>query len=728
MKDVENIAKSACTGCAACQNICPRDAISMQKDDEGFLFPKVERTRCVSCGLCYQKCPAIFPHYSKEKEQMQCYAMQADDELRLKSSSGGAFTILAEKVLAEGGVVCGAAYGKDQMSVEHIFVSNKADLDKLRRSKYIQSDVGFCYREILRFLKQKMPVLFTGCPCQCAGLKAFLGRDYDELLIADVVCHGVPSSQVFETFVRSLPHTSNVVSVNFREKKEYGWTPTMDIFFEKDKEYYQPKWSCEYYDAFLKGIACRKSCGHCPFARLPRQGDITLGDFWGITKTGDKRFADGIGTSLVLLNTAKGRRLAKDFKERSKVFEEMDAEITRTYNANVFCSPVTAKSRERFFTLIKKYDFAETMRRVKSRHFEIGLSGWWYGKNYGSALTYFALNRLLHDMGYDVLMLEWPVRKKPVPISRSHARLLANQYYQICDQRTFEEYPNLNHYVDVFVVGSDQMWNCWGQKTVGDHFYLDFADDKHPKVAIATSFGHSEYVASEETVRARAKLLRSYSAVSVREDSGVDICREVFGVRAMQILDPVFLANKAYYETIMREEEQPYKEPYLFCYILTPTKEKGALLRKFAKKFGWKLVVCLDNQTSAEENKEALGFENVETNVGIGKWLSLIKNAEFVLTDSYHGVCFSMIFEKEFLCIINYKRGATRFESLFRLTGLASRGVSSVEEATAFDPAQKIEYASVNACLRKEAEFSRNWISRSLDNAMRERQSFLKKK
>jgi len=713
-----------CTGCAACANLCPAQAITMEKNTEGFPFPRIDEKKCISCGLCFDRCPAIHVPQPNQDPDPKCFALRGSDDLVLKSSSGGAFSILAEHFLSKGGVVCGAAYAKDNLSVEHIFVSRSEDLYKLRTSKYMQSDIGFCYREIKSYLAKGTPVLFVGCPCQCAGLRAYLGRESENLLIVDIVCHGVPSSMVFEKFVESLKVYSNVTAVSFREKKQYGWTPTLDIHFENGKEYYKPKWESSYYDAFLKGIACRLSCGHCPFARIPRQGDITLGDFWGISAADDK-YKGSLGTSLVLLNNKKGEQYKEALEKGANSFEKKDVEITRKNNGNVFFSSPTNKNRERFFTLIKKYDFQETMNRIKYRHFEIGLVGWWYGRNYGSALTYFALNRLLTDLGFDVLMLDWPVTKKPTAYDNNDARRLANQYYQISIQRTFEEYPNLNKYIDVFAVGSDQMWNCWGHKNMSKYYLLDFADNEHPKVAISTSFGHSRYVASEALIRERGALLKRFSAISVREDTGVTVCNNVFGVPATNILDPVFVVDKKHYEELIEGEEIPYKEKYLFCYILTPTKEKGKVLNEFAKKMGLKLVICLDNQTPLEKNKEELGIEDVEMNVGIRKWLAFIRHAEYVVTDSYHGTCFSILFRKKFLCIINYARGATRFESLLKICGLEDRGLKAVEDVSDCGISNEINYDRVEATLSKEIKFSSDWIKRSLNNALKQRRAIV---
>ena len=196
---IGQVGHTECTGCGACYNKCPKDAIRMEYDTEGFLFPIIDENKCVNCGLCLQSCAVRNSQYKNEKEP-ECYAMWASDEIRAVSSSGGMFTILANYILEQDGYVCGAAYTEGYTAVEHIIIHEKDDLTKLRGSKYVQSNTKRVYREIQQLLDENNLVLFTGCPCQVAGLYAYLGKYYDKLYTADLVCHGVPSPK----FMKSL--------------------------------------------------------------------------------------------------------------------------------------------------------------------------------------------------------------------------------------------------------------------------------------------------------------------------------------------------------------------------------------------------------------------------------------------------------------------------------------------------------------------------------------------
>ena len=722
IKRCDLISKKDCTGCQTCFNICPVNAISMVSDNKGFLYPKIDDDKCINCGLCYKRCPIIYfeSQINTNSPTPLCYAFESKDKgLVLSSSSGGAFSTIAEYVLDHKGVVCGVTYNYESKKAEHILIEKEKELYKLRTSKYVQSDVGAVYKAIKKHLESGKMVLFTGCGCQVAGLKAYLNKSYNNLLLVDIVCHGVPSTYVLNKYIECFDSLNNLEKINFREKKQYGWTPTMDIQFKSGKEVYLPKWESEYYKIFLGGIGCRLSCGNCRFNKLPRQGDLTIADFWDIAKY-DSRFEGTKGTSLVLFNNEKYLNLKDLFKKKARLFEEEDLNIERKTNGNIFASSATNRSRERFFHLLKKYNFIEATSRTINRHFEIGLVGWWYGHNYGSFLTYYALNRWLIENDYDVLMLSWPHKSKPFPPRSSHyVNKLADEYYDFSIDRTFAEYPNINRYCDIFMIGSDQMWNYWDQKGMGYYYFLDFVDDTHPRLSYSTSFGHKKYMAKPEEIEIQKKLLHKFNAISVRENDGVDICKNYFDINATRTIDPVFLADTKYYEELIAKNPTNVSNKYLFCYILTPTKEKGDTLKQIAEKLGLELVIALDGQTSVEENREKLGIENVQMNLNVSQWLSFIKNADYVITDSFHGVCFSIIYRKQFACMINAQRGTSRFDTLFDVLNLKEHAFNELTDLLNSDFNLKIDYVPVFDIIQKEKEFSEKWLRTSLDNCLK---------
>lgn len=713
MPDIRSVDYKICTGCAACANLCPKEAIVMRENGEGFLYPEIDEDKCVHCGICYQRCPAMYPQY-ENKETPDCYAVVGKDKLREVSSSGGMFSILAEYVLGRNAYVCGAAYTEQKTTVRHVIISEREDLPRLRGSKYIQSEIGTVYKQLKEKILKGAPVLFVGCPCQVAGLKSFLGKEYDNLITADLVCHGTPSHLVFEKFIKDLPDNGEIETVNFRQKKQYGWTPTMQVVYKNGQEYYKPRWECDYYKVFLSIMACRKSCGNCKFNRLPRQGDFTLGDFWGIEKEYEE-FNDNKGVSLVLLNTTKAKEIFEVCKRKFIRCESVDIELARKSNGNVFASSKEHWERDRFMKIIQKYSFTSSYKRIKGRWFDVGIVGWWYGKNYGSALTYYALHEVVEGMGYDTLMLEWPWKKKPFPpISDNFVRRFAKKHYQISAQYTFDEYPSLNNHIGTFLVGSDQLWNYWDSKDMGNYYMLDFVREDRKKISYATSFGHPKYAAPKEVCEKQAEILKTFDAISVREDDGVKICRDVFGVNAAQVLDPVFLCPKEKYMSLIGEAKIQFEKPYLLAYILTPDKAKGEALQQAAEKLGLELLIILDGQTDLEENKKRLGIANVRQNVGIEDWLAYIYHASFVITDSFHGTCFSLIFEKQFICVMNKDRGVSRFNTLISHFALKNFAVTDISEINEFIERNKqVDYDIVNQLIERETNNSVEWLIRA---------------
>ena len=307
-----SIPVSNCSSCAACANICTRNAITMQLDAEGFYRPVIDNQKCISCGACEKICPWIHtvenPNQSKiNPETIAAYAK--DDEIRTTSSSGGIFSVLAEKILEEGGFVVGVAQ-LDPTHFGHIIVKNKSDLVKLRKSKYVQANPEAIYREVKHALNGNTKVLFSGTPCQVAALYSVLGnKKTANLFTVDIVCHGIPSVKVFEKYITHFEKKQNVKleGVDFRNKESSWKNYSLTHMFNKG-EIKIPYERTPFMRLFLSGLCENMSCFDCHYRKLPRIADITLGDFWGIERMHPKKDEDK-GTSVVLLNTDHGKKL-----------------------------------------------------------------------------------------------------------------------------------------------------------------------------------------------------------------------------------------------------------------------------------------------------------------------------------------------------------------------------------------------------------------------------------
>lgn len=303
-----------CCGCGACAALCPRGSISMEESPEGFVYPRIDTKLCVDCGLCRRAC-GLQNRYAQETSgpwYAACY--RGDSSL---SASAGAFYGLARAVIDGGGVAFGAAYVREEdgLHVRHIMAEEPGALVALQGSKYVQSDAGCCFPEVKRQLVSGKEVLFSGTPCQVAGLRGYLGRDWSNLITVDLVCHGVPSEAMLQDYLGALGRSQGapVVSARFRSKRD-GWNGSLllEIEYTDGSREYIPYSDSSYYDLFFNLKIFRNSCYSCPFASQLRPGDLTVGDFWGVQQNRpdvleDGRFDMEQGVSCLIVNTERGR-------------------------------------------------------------------------------------------------------------------------------------------------------------------------------------------------------------------------------------------------------------------------------------------------------------------------------------------------------------------------------------------------------------------------------------
>lgn len=354
--------KQHCSGCGACVQTCGSAAIKLACDEEGFVYPKINGDKCVKCGRCVSVCP--FENNSKESGEQEFFAAKSKDKSVIRgSSSGGAFYEIAKTFCDENYVIFGAEMTED-LKVCHGFIEDFSEIAKLQKSKYVQSDISDSFRKVKAFLKENKKVMFSGTPCQVAGLKNFLGCDYDNLVTVDIVCHGVPSQQLFDKYLSELSKElgSRVTEFTFRNKKNFDRKDcnqkTVLIKTESGRESVKEVLQCEYLAGFHEALFYRPSCGECPFAGTERTGDITLADFWGAEKYfGD--FDDGKGVSLVIANTEKGRELVG---RANMNFISADKEKAASQNAQLRKPVEFHKNRDKFFELNKKQSFCGSVK------------------------------------------------------------------------------------------------------------------------------------------------------------------------------------------------------------------------------------------------------------------------------------------------------------------------------------------------------------------------------
>lgn len=340
-----------CTGCGLCSNICPTNAIKIEHDEEGFYQFNIDEKKCIDCGLCVKKCPKINFKNKNNKEEINVYAAYSKNkEIVSSSTSGGTFSELALQIIKENGIVIGVSYENNK--VKHIVINNEKELEKLKGSKYIQSFTGNIYNIVKENLKQNKKVLFSGTPCQCAAMRNMINND-DNLIIVDIVCHGVPSYKVFQKANKDR-FNKEITKVQFRNKKN-GWSNFNIRYYNKNRIIKTNMHRHDdYFAGYLKNYYLMKSCYNCEFANIPRVSDITLGDFWGIETINKDFFKNNNdqGVSLVCINNKKGQKLFDKIKE------------------NIFCSKESLESSYKYNPRINNGNYDEKMLENRKIFFE----------------------------------------------------------------------------------------------------------------------------------------------------------------------------------------------------------------------------------------------------------------------------------------------------------------------------------------------------------------------
>ena len=318
--------KEDCCGCSACYSICGKQAITMKADEEGFLYPEIDQGRCVDCGRCTTVCPLIYEGNYKNIDTPRFYvARHISQDVLLESTSGGAFTAISDEILRQKGVIYGADYD-EKFRVIHQRAETAEQRDRMRISKYVQSDIEDTYSQIKTDLQKGRMVLFTGTPCQAAGLRGFIGNSplMDKLYICDLICHSIPSPLIWEEYKQLLERENGgkLVSVQFRSKK-YGWSrenSNKGFLFTTDKSS-EVKEDDRFYQLFFKvGTITRPSCSKCAFTDIHRVSDLTIADYFGIEKYSPEWF-DPLGVSVILVNSPKGAALFDQCRQELHVEE-----------------------------------------------------------------------------------------------------------------------------------------------------------------------------------------------------------------------------------------------------------------------------------------------------------------------------------------------------------------------------------------------------------------------
>ena len=364
--------KRDCCGCKACGDVCPKMAISFSSDEEGFWYPKIDLDKCIDCHLCEKICPVLHNeglNQGNDSRPKTFIIQHKDITERFNSTSGAAYPAIAKWCLDNGYYVAGHVFNEDY-SVRGFVTNNPDDLEKLRKSKYLQSNMEGVYSTVKKLLKDGNKVLFSGCPCQIGAMKTFLQKNYDDLLTIDFTCMGIDSPWAFKKYIESMEHIYGSKMVYFKSKsKETGWRDlTNKMIFENGKTYFGTRAVDPNLKATFLDILMRPSCFECKFKGLPRISDITIGDFWHRREPGEIAMDDNTGTSYYMANSQKGLDFISNIKEKFRC-EQKDVEVLFKGNPYMFKSlpePTNIK-REDFYSALKEGDFKDVVENLYNK-------------------------------------------------------------------------------------------------------------------------------------------------------------------------------------------------------------------------------------------------------------------------------------------------------------------------------------------------------------------------
>lgn len=702
-----------CMGCGICSEVCQSSAISMEYDSEGFLTAKVDPKKCTECKKCVCVCPQL--NFEKHNEKTpKCFAGRTSKSISDKCTAGGAFYIFAKHILKENGVVCGVEFKNNK--AEYVLIDKPEDIDRILGAKYIEAELNSVFCRIKKLLNEKITVLFCGTPCHVNALYAYLdGTETDLLITVDFVCHGVSSPAVIKKLKKEKIAGSKIDNLKFSSKK-WGFRPDLIEIIDKDKK------SVPYYDFSYFHNACislRKSCYHCQYAPVTHNSDLTLGIFYGIEKYINV-FNSSDGISLILLNSEKGNKLFNSVKAEFDLISPVPIRFALENN-RFFEDYMMNENRTRFFDCISRNITLSKIREyIENSKFDVGLVTNWSTCNFGAQLTHYSLYCVIREMGLEPLMVEKP-NTYPFPPLTSPILFRENPYPSNALSRLYgsiEEQQELNRICDAFIVGSDQVWNQKLFDHAFDTFTLGFVNPNKKKISYATSFGIDNYTGTAEHHTLFKKRLGTFQFISVREATGKNILKKEFGLEAAMVLDPVFLAEANVFDELTDKSNILHCSPYVFAYMRWSNHITEKIIIDYAKKKKNELVCVSEALGDPQQNRK---WSVPVINVFIEDWLCYIKNAHFVFTDSFHAICFSIIFKKNFLCIIDPDiDGSCRMYSLLRELGLEDRIIAdpsvlmNSSSEINIEKFSDIDYGPVYEKLKALEDFSKNWLKNAL--------------
>jgi coenzyme F420-reducing hydrogenase beta subunit len=711
------INSSLCNGCGACICTCETGALTFGENEKGFYRPLFDASKCVNCGICLSICPA----QNKSAETLvspPSHAFSSDNKTRLKSASGGAFAVLAEHFIKNGGKVAGAAFQKD-LTVKFAIVDCLEDLPQILKSKYVQSLTGDIYKKIKCELDKGTEILIGALPCQIAGLNAYLQKDYDNLYTCDLLCHGAPSPKIHKKFVDDISQGKTCNNITWRYKDDSRKNQSYidcfvgrislsyneganEIVDYKDSDYYY------LYGGFNgEHYMIDKCCEYCRFSSFPRPADITVGDLHDVGITYKVSFDYKYGCSVIFPNNAKGDKLTDILKNdpRKLGFETVpfewskDNEIKRHHKLS--------DNHERLFELAEKMPLSKAADIAINRKYDVALVSLPNTPNFGASLNPYAIYKAIRNLGKDVVMVLNPEifgQGWLTPYPQSF-RVNPFREYDFFRSQNMAQMCELNNKAKCFLLGSDQLLREANRIGSGKYTDLLWVTDNIKKSAYGVSYGESIFTETEQTRAEMHFFLSRFNYLSVREQSAVPILEENFDLHPDCVIDPVFLLPREEFD-ILADRGNDLDCDGILSYVLDD-EETG---------FKTKILNRVKDETrlTSVSVYERLGDTIKEQRIFCEDFLAAIRRCKMVVTDSFHGVCFSIIYNKPFIALANAKRGLTRFECILNLAGLEKKlCLSEADYETAMQT--EIDWDSVKAKLKPVIEHSLDCLKKAIE-------------
>lgn len=700
-----------CTGCSACAQRCPAGAISMIPDEEGFVRASVNPKACIHCNLCNKVCPVVEGKEQAARDARAAYATWNANLSELqKSSSGGLFSLFARRTLQAGGVVCGSVYD-NQGVVYHDLAESEEGLERMRGSKYVQSEMRDCFPRLKKELVAGRQVLFTGTGCQVAGLRAYLGKDYENLLLQEIICEGTPSPAVLQRHLHSLcPGMAELHYLSFRDKS-FGWTKTLVVeYTNQDGEHHRvvaPAANDPYITAMFAAVSQARNCYACKFREGRSGADVIIGDMWALGIVAPEA-TPPCGASVLLVQSDKGSAAWTELQAETGFSKEIAPLSAAINNGYIYRPPVIeAEARESFYrNHLAGVPLEQNTQQALQKSNRIAILNHAGHQNYGSNLTAYALQEYLRRQGYDTRIVSLRPFRCPHPETMGAFNTFMNtamrwtrDCYGPCDC------AGLNADFDTFIVGSDQVWRYprpWIRRCAEPSFYLEFAAQGKRRISYAASFGIRTYEGPKHLVKRFYKALRDFDAVSVREHEGLDILRDCFDYTdAVAVLDPVFLLSA--------------RDWLRFAHASPRIVPENALSYMFFFSADWSglpeaLTTCAEHLNAT---LSPLGHGNLD----VMGWLKTIAESRLIITDSFHTVCFAIIFQRPFIAISSNARGKSRILGILQPLGLEHRLIDW--DAISFDSLSCIVrqladaptyIGDEDAKLKKLTDASKSWL------------------